>query len=446
MSDRVSKFIFCASVVLIGLVAAFGYGALAHRDNRFPVPQLRLALDFLRGDTAFIGEDGAALHLQPARGQGAGVMTGADLADDKLVFLSGFFDNENQARLVRRDGSVVQKWSLDYARIFPDAQACDPQTPLFVDVHGTHVTAQGEVIFNFEYCGTAKIDQCSRPIWTIDDETHHSVIAAEAGGYWILGRETWPTRGNERRFPPFSEAGIADLIQEDTLMRVAEDGTVLEQISIPAMMMAGGLEGVLTGTAQSFKPRFARQSTLELVHSNKAAELTRDRADAFPLFSAGDIAISMRNLNLVMVFDPVTQEIKWHQTGPWLRQHDPEFRTDGRISIFNNNAYYTSYVRDQTDLSRPRVTNIMAIDPVTRKTEIVYESDMLSVIRGQHELLETGNILITEFDAGRVLEVDPQGNVVWEYVNAYNEQFVGEIMNSAVFPANFFETDFAGCN
>jgi len=139
----------------------------------------------------------------------------------------------------------------------------------------------------------------------------------------------------------------------------------------------------------------------------------------------------MRKLNLIIVLDPITKKVKWHQTGPWLRQHDPEFRPDGRISIFNNNVYRTAYVKGKTVLSTPYTTNIIAVDPVSRETEVVFGEkpgqEMLNVSRGQHELLENDGILITEFDAGRVLEVDADGQVIWEYVNRYDDEFIGEI-------------------
>ena len=132
-----------------------------------------------------------------------------------------------------------------------------------------------------------------------------------------------------------------------------------------------------------------------------------------------------------------------------MRQHDPEFRPDGRISIFNNNAYQSSYPNKKIDLTAPLTTNIIVIAPVTREPEVVFGEqpgeEMLSVIRGQHELLYDNGILITEFDAGRVLEVNGDREVVWEYVNRYDDNFVGEITNAMPYPAGYFQTDWDSC-
>ena len=389
-------------------------------------------------------------HLQPSRGQGNGVTVNDMPNDGALVFMAGFFDDENQIRLIERDGTVVKKWSLDYFEHFPDPESrvCDVDSPLRVDTHGAHVTPRGEVVVIYEYCGSVKLDQCGELIWRISKPTHHSLVPAETGGYWLLGRDKWLASEHPDRFPPFSTPATEQFILEDTLLRVSENGQVTEEFSIPQLMRDNGLEALLTANGASFGLNAVHRA--ELVHANKAAELPSAIAAAFPLFAAGDLAISMREHNLVMVIDPIAKTVKWHQTGPWLRQHDPEFRADGRLSIFNNNVYRTAYVEDQTDLSVPPTTNIIAVDPVSREVEVIFGErpgqEMLSVIRGQHEIVGNDRLLVTEFDAGRVLEVDADGRILWQYVNFYNQDFVGEITNAAVFPAEYFQVEWEKCD
>jgi hypothetical protein len=208
-----------------------------------------------------------------------------------------------------------------------------------------------------------------------------------------------------------------------------------------------GLEALLTATGDDFTVEGSARG--ELVHTNKIAELPREISDKFPMFAAGDLMLSFRELNLVVVIDGTTKRVKWHQTGPWLRQHDPEFRPDGRISVFNNNVYKTEYQGSYTRKGAPRITNIMAMDPATRETEVIYGlrpgQEMLSVIRGQHELLDDGGMIITEFDAGRVFEVDASGKVQWEYVNYFDDKFVGELTNADRYDKDYFTVDWNDC-
>lgn len=71
---------------------------------------------------------------------------------------------------------------------------------------------------------------------------------------------------------------------------------------------------------------------------------------------------------------------------------------------------------------------------------------MLSVIRGKHELTEKGGWFITEFEGGRVFETDKDGNIVWEYINRYDEDEVAEISEARVYPKSYFTvTDWTDC-
>ncbi|WP_209509802.1 MULTISPECIES: arylsulfotransferase family protein [unclassified Ruegeria] len=447
--EELSARLFWSCLIFTVLFGAVLYGIFAQIKHWPPVPQLRTAYNVLFIEKT-LTSSADQKHLQPSRGQGEGVTVNTKPDSSDTILMLGFFEGENQARLVNRNGNVIRKWSLNYHEHFPDAETrpCTMLTPLLTDVHGAVLTPRGDLIFNYEYCGTVKLDQCSNIIWTINEKTHHSLIEAEGGGYLLLSRDEWKAADEPERFPPFSTPATNQLISEDLILRLDEHGEILERFSIPEIIFDSGLSALLTASGQTFKS--SKVARGELVHANKIAELPTALAGKFPLFTPGDWAISMRGLNLIVVVDSKTKAVKWYQTGPWVRQHDPEFRPDGKISVFNNNAYLTSYDElEKTRLSAPRDTNIMLIDPVSRETEIAYGSrpgqEMLSVVRGQHEILSDGGMLITEFDAGRVLEVTAEGDIVWEYVNRFDDDFVGEITNSKLYSAEFFQTKWGEC-
>ena len=322
--------------------------------------------------------------------------------------------------------------------------------PLGVDTHGMVLTPKGEIVFNYEDCGTVKLDQCGRVMWTLPRNTHHSIIASEAGGYWLLDREKNKATEQPERAAAFPYATLPEDMLVDEVLRIDEDGKVLDEFSIPAMMIDNGLEALLTAGAGNFS-KTGKHSWNEIMHVNKVAELTSDIVGAFPMFKAGDLLISDRARHLLMVVDPRTRKVKWHQIGPWLSQHDPEFRPDGKISVFNNSGYYFfNYDNDNhIKLSTPHTTSIIAIDPATREPEVLFGArsgeEMLSVIRGQHELLPDGGMLIAEFDAGRVLEVNADREIVWEYVNAYDKDYVGEITNAQLIAPGYLQTEWRQC-
>jgi hypothetical protein len=451
-SDRLARRIFQASILLAVLGGVFlaGLYSGATRNALYRlVWQLRENVRLVVEDTSLTGEP---IHfLQPARQPGSGVTVNERAGEDGLVLLAGFFDGGNELRLVRRDGTPVRRWPVRFSEHFPETDhlALPPQSDLNVDLHGALVTPDGSVVFNYEYGGLVKLSRCGEVEWTLAHPVHHSVERAEAGGYWVPGREyLYPDQ--EGKFPPFTRLTgetVDDYrYDEDYILRVSEEGEILEAVSIPQILYDSGLEPVLTATGYGFAGAF-RHLDREIVHVNKIAELPAAMAGAFPGLEAGDLMLSMREYNLVVIVDPETWRVRWHQTGPWRRQHDPEFTPDGRIAVFNNNAYTISLgagwgSRWQSDPEAPRVSNIVLMDPATREWEVAYGGregqEFLTVLRGKHEALPGGGFLVTEFEAGRVFEVDAEGRLVWEYINRYDDDRVLEITEARLYPSSYF--------
>lgn len=440
------------AIMLVLVATTFWFGIQSARTHNWAYR----AVDYLQSSLGMVLSDGTSLlgggdpihFLQPARHEGEGVTINKTGDDGRLILLSGFFDGGNQIRLIRRDGSVVRKWPLSYFGYFPDASflRTPPQSERNVDTHGTVLNPDGSVVVNFEYAGTVKLDRCGATEWTVEAETHHSVEKAEGGGYWVAGRD-YVESMRPGMYPPFTEMTASRTYKVDTIIRIDEDGRIVKTVSIPGLLLNGGLESVMTATGVIYVRDGSWDN--ELVHANKIAELDSRLAAQFPMFEAGDLAISLRQYNLVFVVDPDTWEIKWHQTGPWLRQHDPEFEADGTISVFNNNIYWNALgPGDVSGPDIPRVSNIMKIDPATRQTRIVFGNrpgqEFVSVIRGKHDPMPNGG-LVTEFEAGRVFQYDDSGRIVWEYINRHDAQRVGEVSEARIYDAGYFTVDGWDC-
>ena len=376
--------------------------------------------------------------LQPARYQGDGVTINRT-TDDDLILLSGFFDDSNEVRLIERDGTIVARWPVSYSALFPDTSHLEepPATDWNVDLHGALIGPMGSVVANLDYVGLFKLDRCGRVEWTLARQTHHSVEAAEGGGYWVPSRR-YVTEEATPAYPPFPAP-----YYDDTVMKVSEDGRILLEKSAAAMFYANDLSAVLTATGSSIKRNWDWDH--EIMHLNKVGELKSAIAGAFPAFSAGDLLLSIRELNMLLVVDPDSEKIKWWRIGPWLRQHDPEFTDKGTITVFNNNAYRSAFpAHGEVSLpSIPRVSNIIEVSPKTGEHRVVYGGRdgqrMLSVIRGKQQPTVRGGILVTEFEGGRVFEIDADGAMVWEYVNRYDDDSVAEITEARVYSRAYFD-------
>ncbi|HEX6984857.1 MAG TPA: arylsulfotransferase family protein, partial [Planctomycetaceae bacterium] len=149
----------------------------------------------------------------------------------------------------------------------------------------------------------------------------------------------------------------------------------------------------------------------DVLHSNTVHPVSEGFAARHEGVSAGDLMVCLRNLNLVAVLDTDTGKFVWATTGPWYLPHDPDPLDDGGIMIFDN-----VFARGPTAGSR-----VVEFDPADGLVRWAYagnERDPLrSDVRATSQLLPNGNVLITESDYGRILEVTREGMVVWEYVN-----------------------------
>ena len=123
--------------------------------------------------------------LQPARYDGDGVtVNDVPGGREELILLSGFFEETNELRLIRRDGAIVARWPVRFSEIFRDTSYLQspPATDWNVDTSGALALPDGSVVFNFTYAGLVKLDRCGEVVWTVVRPTHHSVERAEAGG------------------------------------------------------------------------------------------------------------------------------------------------------------------------------------------------------------------------------------------------------------------------
>jgi hypothetical protein len=431
--SRVSFYVSC-------LVLAFGYGVGVGAYQLFPYALLKFGLDSVRS----VFEEAPTLSgvrpeefLQPARHDGRGVtVLEPDRMAPGLTMVSGFFDDGNEVRLIAEDGTPVRRWPVRFSEIFPDPTHLAgtgriPSTDWNTDIHGALAHPDGSIVFNFEYLGMVKLDRCGAVQWTVPRMTHHSISPSSGGGYWVPGRIFTETLEG---YPPAGQPYM-----DDQILEIAPDGTVLTEVSVSELFRRNELFSLLvTGSWETF-PRDGG----ETAHLNDIEELPDSLADRFPTFSPSDLILSFRHRNLLMVVDSRTWEVQWHRTGPWIRQHDPDFTPRGTISVFNNNS-------DDTFLGTLLGgSNILELDPVSGIVTTSYAprsgQEMHTSLRGKHQILPNGNLLVTQFEAGRLFEVDGNGEVVWEYVNRYDEDEVAELTGAIRYPLDYFRVDDWSC-
>ena len=137
-------------------------------------------------------------------------------------------------------------------------------------------------------------------------------------------------------------------------------------------------------------------------------------ANAISPLPNGDIYISFRRLNTIGLIDRATGKMKWeHRDDSFGMQHDCAPLPNGNITLFANGINTTT-----NPFSR-----VIELDPRTHKTVWEYRAKPSYTFFSPHisgaERLGSGNTLICEGQWGRLFEVTPEGEIVWEYVSPF---------------------------
>jgi len=70
---------------------------------------------------------------------------------------------------------------------------------------------------------------------------------------------------------------------------------------------------------------------------------------------------------------------------------------------------------------------------------------MYTEIRGRHQNLRNGNVLITESLGGRVFEITEAGTIVWEFINRFDEKNVARLNDAIRYPEDYFTVEDWSC-
>ncbi len=143
----------------------------------------------------------------------------------------------------------------------------------------------------------------------------------------------------------------------------------------------------------------------EWAHGNTIVPLSGDR-----------VMVSFRNISTVGIIDKNTGQWTWKLDYNTLaQQHDPSMLDNGNVLIYDNGTHRKSH-----SMPHSRV-----IEVSTSTSEIVWSYtdtplyNFFSPYISGARRLPNGNTLITEGMFGRIFQVTPEKEVVWEYINPH---------------------------
>jgi hypothetical protein len=299
------------------------------------------------------------------------------------------------------DGKVLHSWQLDkkneYSEVWPYAQILE---------NGDLLSYCMESIF-------VRLGWDSTRKWGAKMRAHHGFYVSKNKDIYALNR----------RDSVIFQCGLPVPVLEDYITIFSADGDLKGDISFMKAAKSelqskvileiyryiarpGKLWKILTRMFTGEPVFISSSGALDILHVNSAILIERD-IDG--LCKEGDVLISIRNLDLIVILDVEKEEFVW-KWGPGIidDQHDAKMLDNDNILLFDN-GYKRGYSR------------IIELNALTG--EIVWEykakkpEDFFSPRRGSCQRLPNGNTLITESDRGRIFEVTYSGETVWEFYN-----------------------------
>jgi hypothetical protein len=398
-----------ASILAVGglAVLAFLAGAAIMHFGVFPMDPLRRA--FSGGAAVYEGMTQYNDRTQTdfwadARTEQRGV-TRYDpaRAENGLTLYSSA--HEQSAYLMDMQGKVVHRWHLDFSALWDDSAAVKrPRGDDFIHIEKAHVLPNGDLIALYTAIGDtpwgygiAKLNAKSEVIWKYLGHAHHDFAVDDAGNVHLLDQKVV-----ESDLPGFAHLPKPRI--DDFLLTLSPDGE--ERASVPLM-------DVFAASPYGRRLYFASNESYlngDYLHAN-SVDILQGPVPGVANSRAGQALISFREISTVALIDPARRSVVWAQSGPWVRQHDAQVLPTGNLLLFDNEGSSAGHGRSR----------VLEVDPATSRIVWNYagreDEPLDSLARSSQTRLSNGNTLIVESMAGRVIEVAPDGDIVWEFVN-----------------------------
>lgn len=425
--DFVAKTAFVISALLL----AFGYGVATMKYKIFPHSVLARAEQAKAALNKVEREDRPPDFIRDlAPGDTQRITKQAPAGDDSdLILISGGFFYHTDvcprvgclAWIMRRDGTVLHRWSADPASLFSTADFKGFSGFPKVDnimLWGLDLDPGGNLIIVFSVLnafpdafGIAKLAPDGKLLWKRIDHSHHWPTAGPDGRVYVPISRTVPTPPKVAGLP-YAAACQSDTVDQQGVRVLSPDGAVLHEFWLSDIARRSGLR-VLEYLVRSDCDPF-HANGIDLVNEPMAESL---RATGVADAKAGDLIVSLRSSSSLVIMDSNTGLIKHVVHGPMIEQHSPATLPNGDLLIFDNvGASYGDDLRSR----------VLKIGFGPKRHEQVFprpggdDPHLFSKREGQVNVSADGKrILVAEGEGGRLFEVElASGKILWAYREA----------------------------
>lgn len=238
------------------------------------------------------------------------------------------------------------------------------------------------------------------------------------------------------------------MLEDDRIIEVSWDGEILWDWFVSDHIDELGFSEEARRVIHE-APSFSRaRGSVDWMHLNSATYLGPNRwyAAGDERFHPDNIIISSRQANIIAIVAR-NGDIVWRlgpdyrqspeqaEIGQVIGQHHPHFIPEGlpgagNLLVFDNGGtagygFANPVAVNGIDTVRRHSSRVLELNPVTLEKVWEYAISGLDSFRffshyvSSAQRLPNGNTMITEGAYGRIFEVTPEGEIVWEYVSPY---------------------------
>jgi len=299
-----------------------------------------------------------------------------------------------EANLLDMTGRVLHRWhfeldSLEHAKTLPENR--------MRFLRHAALYPDGSLLALYDYQALVKMDERSNLQWVFWGGPHHDFEVQPNGDIFAL-------TATRRRYKPWSPTSM---VTDCYVSRLDPHGIERDRVSLIEAIHKSGMLGLWRLLVAERETAIGRIG--DVLHANSVQVVDGRLADRLPAFQAGRVLVSLPVIHTVVLVDMDTKRVVWSLQGTFRFQHDARLLPTGRLLLFDNQ-------RGPDERSA-----VLEIDLASRKTTWAYrgtpDRPFFSWCCGMNHRLPNGNTLIVETEAGRAIEVTPENDVVWEFVN-----------------------------
>lgn len=402
--------------LVLGAYLVFLYGGLADRMKLFAHSLITSPINVMQNvhDYYFIDSYNKKIRWPEPAPKSRGITRSTPgRAHNGYTLLTTTHDRT--ARLRDQQGDIVHRWTVPVTKAWPDQAHINAPfhlQPRHFYLRDAHVFRNGDLLTLVHAggvtpwgVGLAKLDRNSKLRWSYKGHVNNDVELSPDGRIFVIEHSKshhWPA--------PVQDLSTPYL--EDHIVILSPQGEVQKRISLIKALAESRYAAALK--------RIADNHEGDPTHANSIDYVAEAPATA-PWLAKGDLIISMRNIELMLVLDPDTGQIKYATGLPARMQHDIDLLPNGHMLMFDNRG----------DSNGTAYSRVIEMDPVTQAITWSFSAtpegeELDSRFFGENERLKNGHTMIVNARQGRVQEVGQQGRRLhWQFITPLRKDIDG---------------------